>query len=388
MFLHCTKALLDKLKPNDIVLTPIDQCEDMAGGLYSWHAHFTTINRRKAVVFMNNLTRYSVVLYRPKAKDFKNIDQIFKEGIRTAFRNEGFSEEITEEYLKNCGEIQYAKTAGRKMTAYLNKACEAVCVYSEHLIEDSVIQNKISLFTGRYLTNYENEKYEYPSEMMARALCTMSGLDPENWKNIRNVESYQLLIQLELDHHDIWRRIIIPSRATFYSLYKTIQEVFDWLDYHLHEFYVLEDSERYTSGRPFYTYARKLVIVDGSEPDVESFLDPDKYEIKEERTICLSEVFRENKMCIYNYDFGDDWNHVITLEKVISDGKELKPLLVDRKGKRPPEDVGGESGFDEYLRIISDKNDPEYEEMIIWAEGQKERDRTMDEINERLGWLI
>ena len=387
MYLHCTKTLLDKLKPNNILLTPIDQCDDMVGGLYSWHANFITINRRKAIVFMNNLTRYSVVLYRPKAKDLKRLDSLFKEGIRTAFRNEGFSEDIIEVYLNNCKDIQYTKTASRQMTTYLNKACEAVNCYSEHLLEDSVIQNKISLFTGKYLMNYGNEKYEHPVEMMARALCTMMNLDPDNWKNIRKVELYQLLIQMELGDHDIWRRIIIPSRATFYTLHKVIQNVFDWLDYHLHEFYLIDDSEKLTSDRPLYTYNRKLVIADGRDPEAKSFLDPEKYEIRDDIDICLNEVFKDNKMCIYNYDFGDDWNHVIILEKVINDGKDLKTVLVGRQGSRPPEDVGGESGFDEYLRIISDKNDPEYEEMMIWADGQKERDRTIDEINEQLSWI-
>lgn len=346
-----------------------------------------TLYKIISIVFMNNLTRYSVVLYRPKAKDIKNIDKLFKDGIRIAFKSEGFSEEITEEYLNNCGEVHYAKTAGRQMTAYLNKACEAVCCYSEHLVEDTVIQNKISLFTGKYLMNYGNGSYNHPSEIMAKALCAMKNLPPENWKDIKKVELYQLMIQMELCNHDIWRRIIIPSSATFYKLHKTIQSVFDWLDYHLHEFYLIEHPEEFTSDRPLYTYSRKLVIVDGTDLEVQNFLDPEKYEIRKDTDTLLREVFNENKMCIYNYDFGDDWNHVITLEKVISDGKDSKIALVDRQGKRPPEDVGGKSGFEEYLRIISDKNDPEYEKMMIWASGQEERDRTIDEINKQLRWI-
>ena len=101
-----------------------------------------------------------------------------------------------------------------------------------------------------------------------------------------------------------------------------------------------------------------------------------------------NEVFKENERYIYQYDFGDGWNHVITLEKVISDKKDTKIQLVDRSGIRPPEDVGGESGFEEYLYIISDKKNPEYEAMTAWASAQKERDRTIEEINEQLRWII
>ena len=85
-----------------------------------------------------------------------------------------------------------------------------------------------------------------------------------------------------------------------------------------------------------------------------------------------SEVFKENERCIYQYDFGDGWNHVITLEKVISDKKDTRIQLVDRAGIRPPEDIGGEFGFEEYLHIILDKKDPKYEVMTVWASAPKE----------------
>lgn len=81
MYIQCTKALLDKLKIEKSELLPAESCEDGAEGFYSWHAHFITINRREAVVCMNNLTRYTIVLYRAKVKDMMELESRIQEGI-------------------------------------------------------------------------------------------------------------------------------------------------------------------------------------------------------------------------------------------------------------------------------------------------------------------
>ena len=66
MYLQCTKKMLDKMDIQRIEMLPAGDCDDGADGFYSWHINYITINRRKAIVCMNNLTRYPIVLYRPK----------------------------------------------------------------------------------------------------------------------------------------------------------------------------------------------------------------------------------------------------------------------------------------------------------------------------------
>ena len=197
-----------------IEMLPAGDCDDGAGGFYSWHVNYITVNRRKAIVCMNNLTRYPLVLYRPKAKDITHLEERIKEGIRAAFREEGVPEIVTEEYLRNCGNVIYSKTAGRSLVANLNKTCETVGYYIELMDEESVIQRRISLALGRYIVKF-GEEYDYPSERLFRGLCLMKGMPEENWEQMLQIENYQLKIKLMLDGHDIWRRILIPSRCTF-----------------------------------------------------------------------------------------------------------------------------------------------------------------------------
>ena len=69
MYLQCTKKMLDKMNMERFKMLPADDCDDGADGFYSWHVNLITLNRRKAIVCMNNLTRYPIVLYRPKTRD-------------------------------------------------------------------------------------------------------------------------------------------------------------------------------------------------------------------------------------------------------------------------------------------------------------------------------
>ena len=227
MYLQCTKKMLDKMNMEKIKMLPMDDCDDGADGFYSWHVNLITLNRRKAIVCMNNLTRYPIVLYRPKTRDIAHLEERVKDGIRAAFSEEGVPTDIVEEYLQNCGSAVYSKTAGRSLTANLNKTCETVGYYTELLDEESVIQRRISLALGRYIVKF-GDKYDYSSERLFRELCKMKGMPEENWEQIMQIENYQLKVKILLDGHNIWRRILIPSRCTFRHLHRVIQDTFGW----------------------------------------------------------------------------------------------------------------------------------------------------------------
>jgi Plasmid pRiA4b ORF-3-like protein len=66
----------------------------------------------------------------------------------------------------------------------------------------------------------------------------------------------------------------------------------------------------------------------------------------------------------------------------------FRATFVEGIGERPPEDVGGEGGHEEYLRIIADVNHPGHEEMKEWAENQMERSLSQVKINNRLKHVI
>ena len=90
----------------------------------------------------------------------------------------------------------------------------------------------------------------------------------------------------------------------------------------------------------------------------------------------------------YEYDFGDGWEHVITLEKIIESKEEFNIKCI--KGERccPPEDCGGVGGYYNLLEIINDPRDEEYESMIEWLGDEYDPEYfNIEEINNELEYF-
>jgi hypothetical protein len=72
----------------------------------------------------------------------------------------------------------------------------------------------------------------------------------------------------------------------------------------------------------------------------------------------------------YTYDFGDDWDHDIRLEKVLAPAAGPRapavPVCLAGKGACPPEDCGGPWGYAALKETIADPSDEGHEEMLEW----------------------
>lgn len=67
---------------------------------------------------------------------------------------------------------------------------------------------------------------------------------------------------------------------------------------------------------------------------------------------------------LYLYDFGDDWRHRVELEtRIAPDPARKYPACIDGARARPPEDVGGVSGYAEFLEAWPDPNHEDHHHM-------------------------
>jgi Plasmid pRiA4b ORF-3-like protein len=159
---------------------------------------------------------------------------------------------------------------------------------------------------------------------------------------------YQLKVTLQDSKPPIWRRIQVSADITLSKLHHIVQTVMGWSDSHLHQFIV---------GDTFYGI-----------PDPDSFMDMDtKYESRAK----LNQIApAEKSKFVYEYDFGDSWEHLILVEKILpaEEGAQY-PVCLTGKRACPPEDVGGVWGYDEFLAAIRDADHPDHEEMLEWADG-------------------
>lgn len=374
MLIQCTKKLLNRLK-----IKPQPRIEE--NPLFSWHANLMTINRRQVVILVNDQSKYVIVLYGLKATDFSNIDERIKQAIRTVFQEEGIREDVIDDYLHQAGDVMFTKTKDRRSVARLSRTGIEIEFYENLINPDSMIQSDLSFQYSRSLIGDRNNDYFYPNEQLYK--------DMKQWadREIFCVKAVELNVTLMLDHHHVWRRLIVPLHRTFSQLHDILQVAFSWQDYHLHEFYVCDQTKSgvVTSiNHPSYTE-------EGYEPivnlvcDEEAFAYPkDDVEMRLETGVRLSEYIPKSKVLIYNYDFGDNWRHRIDVLRVIDNYKQNHPVCLGGDGKAPPEDVGGERGYDYFLEVIQNPEDPDFAHMERWVIGQGFEEFDIDRINRML----
>lgn len=165
---------------------------------------------------------------------------------------------------------------------------------------------------------------------------------------------YQFKITLKDIKPLIWRRIQVPKTCTFWDFHVAIQDSMGWFDGHLHEFEI---------NNPL-TGLKTLIGI----PE-EEFAD---YKVLPGWKIKIADYFlRENKSANYIYDFGDNWRHKITLEKILpKENNVTYPLCVKGERACPPEDCGGTYGYEDFLKIIGDPDDEQHEEKLEWIGGE------------------
>ncbi|HLI34523.1 MAG TPA: plasmid pRiA4b ORF-3 family protein [Terriglobia bacterium] len=166
-------------------------------------------------------------------------------------------------------------------------------------------------------------------------------------KNPQERRVYQLKISLRYSRPPIWRRVLVTDDTTMAKLHQIVQIVMGWDDYHLHQFEVRHE---------YYSDPEQM------EDDV--FENEDK----DEHQATLGKLFRSPKAkFLYRYDFGDNWEHEILIEKIMPpDGQTRYPVLIGGARACPPEDSGGIGGYYEKLEIMRNPRHTEYEEIVEW----------------------
>lgn len=84
---------------------------------------------------------------------------------------------------------------------------------------------------------------------------------------------------------------------------------------------------------------------------------------------------------IFEYDFGDGWEHDLVVESIESGDPGV--LLLAGRRSCPPEDVGGPWGYAEFLEAIGDPDNPEHAARLMWVGGSFDPDRfDLEELRE------
>ncbi|MDQ1271237.1 MAG: Plasmid pRiA4b family protein [Thermodesulfobacteriota bacterium] len=175
---------------------------------------------------------------------------------------------------------------------------------------------------------------------------------------------YQIKITLVGSKPPIWRRLIVKDNIRLDQLHSVLQVAMGWLNYHLHQ----------------YRVGSLYIGIPEEDFDIE---------VTDERTVYLQDILSNLKdNFIYEYDFGDGWEHKIVLEKILPLDSSASPVVITGKKACPPEDCGGIWGYSDFLAAIQDPKHEEYEEMMEWVGGEFDPDEfNMNLINQKLNDL-
>ena len=186
---------------------------------------------------------------------------------------------------------------------------------------------------------------------------------------------YQLKVTLDVIEPTIWRRLLVPDNISLADLHEILQLAMGWTNSHLHEF----------------TIARKSY----GEPEDDEL---GNHGVKDETLYRLNQLhLREKTKFAYLYDFGDNWEHTISVEKILhpnpsptdtisKDAEGIRyPVCLDGERACPPDDVGGIWGYAHLLEAMADPNQEEYDDCYEWLDGTFDPEAfDLDEVNKDL----
>lgn len=171
-----------------------------------------------------------------------------------------------------------------------------------------------------------------------------------------NTDSFNEIATVRIELRDtdplIWREVEVPTSTTLKVLHDIIQLTIGWAGYHLWEFTIAKQR-----------YGEVLGDDWGSEPPLDAM------------KVRLRDVLAPRKTKIgYMYDFGDGWEHRLTVSKVRQGVAGIAyPRYIGGEWNGPPEDCGGTHGFYDCLAALNDPKHPRHGEISEWL-GEYEPD--------------
>ncbi|WP_158251164.1 plasmid pRiA4b ORF-3 family protein [Cryobacterium sp. Y11] len=159
---------------------------------------------------------------------------------------------------------------------------------------------------------------------------------------------FRLRVDLVGTAPPLWRSLVVPAHLTLDLLHDVVQVAMGFTNSHLHRFALAQDP----LGREFEGILTPFDVAEGDTGIHESTLRLDQLLASPGDTL------------LYTYDFGDDWEHLLTLESIgpltgddTTGGDATDAVLAARcvAGARtgPAEDVGGVNGWEELLALAT-----------------------------------
>ncbi|HJA56053.1 MAG TPA: plasmid pRiA4b ORF-3 family protein [Candidatus Bacteroides intestinigallinarum] len=201
-----------------------------------------------------------------------------------------------------------------------------------NLLNEFIVFNENNEFDEEYNDEFDDDEYD-------------------NSFYIGEQTSKKLNIKISLIDSDpeIYRIVEVPSDIRLENFAAVINTAMGWEGYHMHLF---------QKGKTIYTT---------EESDDDLLFAPDK--TVNSYSLSLGEILtRKGSHIEYEYDFGDSWRHLITLESQQAYKKDETQgvFLIDGANACPPEDCGGIYGYQKMLEALKQPHSKAAKEYREW----------------------
>ncbi|WP_330872772.1 plasmid pRiA4b ORF-3 family protein [Photobacterium sp. WH80] len=157
-------------------------------------------------------------------------------------------------------------------------------------------------------------------------------------QHIASPTGYVIKVELVGSKPKIWRRFTVSSAMDLESFHQLLQDIMGWENAHL------------------YMFHTQLGHIDNTD---ETDLPADDIPL-------MAVLQEEGDRIDYIYDYGDHWEHTISLEKINKRSCSL-PKVTAGNGACPPEDCGGIWGYALLLALTKKENLSEDEQdQLMW----------------------
>lgn len=370
---------------------PADDAAAVEPGAMAWYGHRVTIERRKCVVMMDLATRYGMFFPALTKPDFQRLGERLCQRLPTEMArihgDAAIAERVRPVVDRIADPIVTIPGRDRSIQSHINDVVYFVRRWVA--VHGGLPRDDDEAFLAAMAPNWMIKMGKAHPEGLRSAptfsehWLALAGIDPDSVpgpvdpfqslpaqrRPSTDIGTFQFRIELLEAQPPIWRRFRVPANLPLEDLHDVIQIVMGWTDSHLHEFIVGE--QRY-----------------GEASD--EWPVPDQAPADEQQFRIDQVVSRPGEHLEYLYDFGDDWEHRLTLEAVDPAAAHAEPIeCLDGARRCPPEDVGGLHGYIEFLETVRDPTHPDHADMLRWAGGEFDpEDFKVKEINAELARRI
>ena len=240
-------------------------------------------------------------------------------------------------HLPDLSSAQKRKLKAKSGTFSVADIASIVLAVSESLLDGEPLQRLRLLFIARKLT-----------DCLQASVVPAANAKPRAAKSKSAKQVYQFKITLMGIKPKVWRRNQIKE-CFLGDLHWHIQGAFGWTNSHLHDFDVGPD--RY---------------------GIPSMIDMDKMpECRDSTKTRLRQLLPKDGKPFafkYTYDLGDNWEHEVLFEGVVEPPKKTRlPICIEGERACPPEDCGGEGGYEHLLYVLGDPTHKEHQDLRRWV---------------------